>query len=456
MADGKANKYAIIDVETTGLNARSDRITEIALYVHDGEKIIDHYETLINPDVRIPNHISMLTGITNKMVCSSPRFHEAARTIVEMTEGAVLVAHNAGFDYNFLRYEFKRLFFEYKRKTLCTKRLSRKLLPGLRSYGLGNLCKQLKILNHSRHRAGGDAMATVKLFEYLLRLEGGDPGGRISGYHSHLKPEVVDDLPEAPGVYYFLDEAGKIIYIGKSVNIRQRVISHLNNNQTKRAVEMRDQIREVNFQLTGSDLVAQLLESDEIKRHKPVFNRSQRRSVFSYGLFSYTGKDGYVRLKVDRIKKDQVPLTAYSSATEGRNHLNRMIIEYNLCQKLCGVYKTDKACFHFQIEECYGACIGKEPPESYNDRALDAIARYTYRNKNFFIIDDGRNEEELSIIKVENGAYIGFGYIAVSALNGNTGILHDVIKKYDDNRDIQVILKGYIRKNDFERIVIYD
>jgi len=163
--------YAILDVETTGLNAKTDRITEIAIFIHDGEKIVNHFESLVNPGTRIPYNITMLTGITDEMVREAPEFPEIARKIVELTEDCILVAHNAAFDYNFLRYEYKRLFFDFKRKTLCTKKLSQRLLPELKSFGLGQICKALDIQNHARHRAGGDARSTVKLFEHLLNLD---------------------------------------------------------------------------------------------------------------------------------------------------------------------------------------------------------------------------------------------------------------------------------------------
>jgi DNA polymerase-3 subunit epsilon len=447
--------YAVLDVETTGLNAKTDRITEISVYIHDGENIVDHFESLVNPCCRIPYHISGMTGITDKLVEDAPTFPEIAKRIVEMTEGTTIVAHNASFDYNFLRYEFKRLFYDFRKKTLCTKKLSRKLLPDMESYGLGKLCKALKIPNHARHRAGGDALATVRLLEYLLEKEKEPENISLKENRSSIPYEEIEKLPEVPGVYYFHDEDGNILYIGKSVNIRQRVLTHLNNNLTKRAIEMRDRARHLSYEETGSDLVAQLLESNEIKKYRPLFNKSQRRTLFTYGLFSHTGKDGYIRLSVEKIRGDTLPLTAYGSGAEGRNHLVMLINQYDLCQKLCGLYKTKHACFHHQIGECKGACTGKEPADEYNNRVIDAISRYAYHNRNFFIIDEGRNAEEMAVVKIENGRYMGYGYIDMHALNGDISVLHDTIKKYEDNRDIQIIIRGYMRKNEFEKLIIY-
>lgn len=447
--------YAIVDIETTGLNAKTDRITEIAIYIHDGTKVVDHFESLVNPCCRIPYSISVLTGITNEMVESAPAFPEIARQIVEMTDGCTFVAHNASFDYSFIRYEFKRLFYEYKRKTLCTKKLCQKLIPELPSYGLGKICRSLGIPNHARHRAGGDALSTVKLLEHLMRIDSDLENVPLKDVRSHIPIEEINNLPESPGVYYFLDEMGNILYIGKSVNIRQRVISHLNNNVTKRAIEMRDRAHHITCQVTGNDLIAQLLESCEIKAHKPVFNRSLRRNDFNHGLFSTTDKNGYIRLKIDRIRKDSVPVTAYASKSEGKNHLSRLVAEFDLCQKLCGIYECSGGCFHHQIGECRGACLGIEGPESYNDRVIDVISRYSGLRSSFFIIDDGREEEELAIVKVEKGRLIGFGYINENYLNGSATHLHDTIVPYEDNRDARMIIGAYLRKNEFEKVILF-
>jgi DNA polymerase-3 subunit epsilon len=298
-------------------------------------------------------------------------------------------------------------------------------------------------------------MATVKLFEHLLQLEKHPDKLDLRNVRTNIPREVLDSLPEQPGVYYFYDEHDRIIYIGKSVNIRHRVISHLNNNTTKRAIEMMDQIRNVSYELTGNDLIAQLLESNEIKKHKPLFNRSLRRSDFNYGLFSYTGQDGYIHLKIERIRGERLPLTAYSSAGEGRNHLHRLVIEHELCMTVSGLYDSSNGCFNYHLGACHGACVGKESPDEYNNRVIDAISRYTGLNKNFFILDEGRNADELSVVKVENGRFIGFGYVGADLLDHNTSLLHEVIRRYEDNKDVQVIIKGYLRKNNFEKVMIY-
>ena len=255
--------YAIIDIETTGLNASRDRITEIAVYIHDGKSIVDRFESLVNPECHIPHHITALTGISNKLVLDAPRFYEVAKKIVELTEGLILVAHNASFDYNFLRSEFKRLFFDFRRKTLCTKKLSRKLMPGLQSYGLGSLCRHLDIPNPARHRAGGDAIATTRLLEKLLEIERNPEKVSMRGLQTNISRDEIESLPEFPGVYYFHDRQGNILYIGKSVNIKTRVLSHLSNHTNKREMSLSEKSWHITYQVTGSDLIASLYHRPE-------------------------------------------------------------------------------------------------------------------------------------------------------------------------------------------------
>ena len=278
--------YAILDVETTGLSAAGEKITEIAIFIHDGNQVVDSFESLINPEKKIPYRIVQMTGITNQIVADAPRFYEVAKKIVEFTEDKVIVGHNVKFDYSFLRHEFKSLGYDYKRETLDTVKLSRKLIPGRRSYSLGRLCKDLGINNHARHRAGGDAFATTQLFELLLEIDIDLVKLKTNGIRSDRNKSLVEGLPKTPGVYYFANADGELIYVGKSINIHDRVLSHLNNNLHKKAVEMKDAIAHVSFELTGNELVALLLESAEIKRHQPLYNRQQRRTFYNYGLYS--------------------------------------------------------------------------------------------------------------------------------------------------------------------------
>lgn len=446
--------YSIIDIETTGLSPRREKITEIAIYVHDGEKIVDEFTTLLNPEIEIPYRIIQLTGINNNMVDESPKFYEVAKKIIEMTENTIFVGHNVNFDYNFIRKEFREFEYDYQRKKICTAKLSRKLLPGRKSYALGKLCNELGISNPHRHRAFGDALATVKLLEILLKVEKNIQELSLQGLNTTLDREMIKKLPKEHGVYYFYNADGEIIYIGKSINIHDRVMSHLTNNASKRAIEMRNEIADIGYELTGNELVALLFESNEIKKHTPKYNRALRRTGYQWGLYQFKDEDGYLRLKIKKNNNEQLPLTSFTSQLSAKSHLFMLVEAFNLCQKLCGLFDTKGACFHFNIKQCNGACIQKESAEIYNARLLQATEPYRFDKQDYLVIDKGRNDGEKSIICVEHGKYKGFGFLNIE-LNDNISEadLKENVKPFPDHRDIQHILRNYLKRNKVERII---
>jgi DNA polymerase III subunit epsilon len=457
--------YAIVDIETTGSRPNDDKITEIAIVIHDGTSVVDSFTTLINPGRPIPYDISRLTGISDEMVRDAPRFPEVARKIVEFTDGKVFVAHNVRFDYSFLKSEFGSLGYNYQRKTLCTVRLSRKLMPGLPSYSLGRLCHSLDIPLENRHRAFGDAEATARLFDRILKLEASEElldyiDGEIKA--QTLPPKIsraqVECLPEEAGVYYFLDELGRIIYVGKSTNIRKRIISHFAiDYKSPKSIEFKNSIADISYEVTGSELVALLLESDEIKRLKPKFNSAQKRSGGFYGLFEETDKNGYHRLCIDQLKKrSEEPLIVLESAIKAQNFLYRQVEKFGLCQTMCSLHKIRGACFNYQLRLCQGACIGQEGPESYNQRVQQAIRHFSFSRENFFVIGRGRSRDEKSVVCVENGQYKGFGFFSEEGLDATFENIRQCIKPYAHNRDIQKIICGYLRKNQSDRLIRFN
>jgi DNA polymerase III subunit epsilon len=453
--------YAIIDIETTGGSSRIEKITEIAIYLHDGKQITGEFSSLVNPERNIPYFITNLTGITNEMVEDAPRFFEIAKSIVELTEGRTFVAHNARFDYSFIREEFKSLGFNFKRSVIDTVALSRKLFPGHRSYSLGNICKELNININGRHRAAGDALATVKLFEMLLErdreISGNKPGLmkniRVSKLHPGLDISKIDNIPEEPGIYYFYNETRDLIYIGKSRNLQQRISTHLSNNTTNRAMEMRDLIADIDWEVTGSELIALLKESYEIKENKPVYNRAQRTTNFNWGIFSFVDEHGFINYIYANLDNDDTPVSVFTSKDKARAKLESIVERYNLCQKLAGLYETNGACFHHQVGICKGACCGKEPADEYNKRASKAIEEFVFTRRNFFVIDKGRDEEERSAVKIVNGKYAGYGYFNINDMGFGLAAIHECINPSADNRDIQVILKQYLRNNRVEKLI---
>jgi DNA polymerase III subunit epsilon len=273
--------YTIVDIETTGGKPENSKITEIAIYRVENGNVVDSFVSLINPDTYIPDYIVRLTGISNDMVQGAPRFYEVAKRIVEITQDTIFVAHNVGFDYGFVKAEFASLGYRFEMPTLCTVKLSRSLMPGYRSYSLGNLCFELGIHINGRHRAGGDAMATVKLFELLLEKNGGflipdDPYKRIdfSLFPSGIDADRVRSIPETVGVYYLKNAKEQLIYIGKSKRVRSRILDHLSGGKTQKSLKMAKEIYAFDYIETGSELLALLIESDEIKAHKPLYNKA--------------------------------------------------------------------------------------------------------------------------------------------------------------------------------------
>ncbi|WP_460220782.1 exonuclease domain-containing protein [Psychroserpens sp. MEBiC05023] len=444
--------YAILDIETTGGKYNEEGITEIAIYKFDGHQVIDKFISLVNPEREIQPFVVNLTGINNNMLKTAPKFYEVAKRIVEITEDCIIVAHNAQFDYRILRTEFKRLGFGFKRKTLCTVELSKQLIPDQASYSLGKLTRALGIPVSDRHRANGDAMATVKLFKMLLSK---DLDKHI--IKDHVKTEIIkrlnenhkviiDKLPAVTGVYYIHDENGEIIYIGKSKNIKHRINQHLTNTSTK-SKKLQLLVKSVTYEATGSELVALLKESAEIKRNKPLYNRALRRNIFTHGLYSFKDENGYINLKIAKTNSNEKPITTFSNMQSAKSFMFKVIEQYNLCQKLTGLYPTKSNCFNYTIKSCNGACILKETSEDYNKRVEELIAKNSYDNKNMVIIDQGRDIDEKSVIYIENGAFKGLGFYDLNHQINNIDVLESIITPMENNRDTQHIIQSYLRRN---------
>lgn len=392
------------------------------------------------------------------MLKNAPKFYEVAKRIVEITEDCIVVAHNSEFDYRILKTEFRRLGFHFNRKTLCTVELSQQLIPNMESYSLGKLTRALGIPVSDRHRANGDALATVKLFKMLLNK---DSDKKIIKQavkieqKSKLAPnlkEIIEDLPSETGVYYIHDAEGNIIYIGKSNNIRKRITQHFTNKNSK-SKKIQAKVAAVTYEKTGSELVALLKESEEIKTNKPILNRALKRNQFTQGLYSFIDHNGYVNLRINPIKKDQKPITTFTNRKSGVSFMNKMIENYDLCTKLCGLEKTESSCFNYGIEECFGACIQNELPELYNIRANAVIEKNTYDNKDMILIDRGRFIDEKSVILIEDGVFKGLGFFDLNHQINNREILETLITPMQNDRDTQHIIQSYMRRNKRIKVV---
>lgn len=453
-------KYAIVDIETTGGSPKESKITEIAIYKHDGTTITDKFETLVNPQMSIQPFVSNLTGINNQLVKDAPKFFEIAKQLITFTEGCVFVAHNVSFDYKILRAEFKSLGYDYRRPHLCTVNTSKMLLPGLESYSLGKLTKSLGIELEERHRAGGDALATAKLFTLLHEK---DDNNLTSFIQKELKPEnlhpnldldTAEEIPNRIGIYMFYNEFNKIIYIGRSKHIRTRVEQHLKNDKTKKGAQMQAEIARIDYELTGSELIAALKESKLIKKHQPVYNRALRKNKFPYGLFQYTDEVGYCRFFIQQANKlSELPLLSYSSKKEGKIYLENVVEKHQLCKKLCDLHTTSSSCFEYSIKKCNGACICKEPVKDYNKRCFKFISELNFNNETFYIIDKGRNRGEKSLILLENGVLKGMGYAPYHFNRKHASDWSTFIELYVEDSDAKSLIENFLKKNETHEIV---
>jgi DNA polymerase-3 subunit epsilon len=444
--------YSVVDIETTGNGYKGQKITEISVFLFDGEKIIDEFTSLVNPEQAIPYFITNLTGITEAMVRTAPKFYEIAKKIAEITKDAIFVAHNVNFDYNIIRDEFKSLGFDFKRKKLCTVRLSRKIIPGLSSYSLGNICTAEGIEIAARHRAKGDAEATVELFRRLLKRDDNftinsflNAKSREATLPPLLDKKVVDKLPERHGVYYFKNEQKEVIYVGKANNIKQRVISHFYDKK-KKEITMCLETADISYTETGSELIALLHESSEIKHLYPKFNRAQRKAGEAVGLFSYEDQKGIVHLAFNRLKLTPNPLMKFYSMAACRSMLEKVCEVFELCPKYCHLQTNVNACFHYQLQQCKGICTGKEAVESYNNRVYEAIKSLGLQTENLVIKESGRNNKEIGFALILNGIYQGFGYVDKKIKIEDTDDYQLYLQPQQDNRDVQRILKSYLTK----------
>lgn len=462
--------YAIIDIEATGGSPRRDRITEVAIVLHDGKSVVDRFSSLINPQVSIPTFIQQLTGINDQMVASAPKFEDVARQIIELTRQAVFVAHNVQFDYAYIKNEFKRLGYIYSRPQLCTVHLSQQIMPGLSSYGLDNLCAVLDIDNPMRHRAGGDADATAQLFGYLLRndrhdyiAQAVDNAVSFKNLPPNLTAQHIEQLPEDVGVYYFHNQKKEIIYVGKSIDIRRRVLQHLQQKHQPRSStkqwRMLGNMYDISFEQTGSELIALLLEAYQIRQLKPRYNRAQNPQKSSYGVFELTNAQGYRQLYTKKVQDDDRPLAVYDKESYAKAALHSRMEKHALCQNLCTLRKIphttrgNHTCLYWQMHQCQGACIGQEAPETYNQRAEQAFNDYMFQSDSFLIIGDGRQLGESSVVVVHHNQLLGWGYYPTHQAQQAHWLLDHLQTRVSYNPYIQQIIAAYLQKNKYDQVI---
>ena len=431
--------YAIVDIETTGSHAHSNGITEIAIVLHNGKEIEGRYSSLVNPGYKIPRFVAALTGISDAMVAEAPDFSLIAEEVFNYLSGRIFIAHNVNFDYSFIKYHLKQAGIEYNARKLCTVRLSRTAFPGFKKYGLDSLCHELNIMNGERHRATGDAEATAILFDMILRNNGTKlikeylkNENREQILPPNLPKEYIAKLPYVPGVYYFHDEKGKVIYVGKAKSIKQRVVSHFTGFDpgSKRQGFLKH-IHAVTCKETPTEFTAYLMESIEIKRLWPQYNYSQKKFEFQYAIYLYEDNRGYLRLAMDRRRKFLHPLVCVSTKTEGNSLLWKLVKDFELHAGLCFLDKTA-----LEIDE---------ETAGYNAKVTDAVNWMGNQKETYLIMEEVSNAT--SCILIEKGKFYGMGLLNGGNECFNTlDELKEQLTPYAENEVIRSMISQFVSK----------
>lgn len=439
--------YAILDIETTGGQFNEEGITEIAIYKFDGDQVVDQFISLINPEIDIQPFVVKLTGINNAMLRLAPKFFEVAKRILEITQDCVVVAHNSEFDYRVLRTEFRRLGFDYQRQTLCTVELSQKLLPDMPSYSLGKLVRSLGIPISDRHRASGDALATVKLFQLLLSKD-----TQKSIVTSMIKTEIktglnpkfldiLDALPSQVGIYYIHDEHGNIIYIGKSRNIKKKIQQHFTSNSTI-FKKIQQQTYTVTFEKTGNELIALLKESEEIALNKPKFNKISKKNVFAYSVYLKTNTQGYFYLAIEKTDGRKKSLMACTTYNEAKKFVEKVTIDFNQTFYLECLYekkskKVTADTFSQEIELDYKA---------YNQNFIELFKAFDIDKDIVLISGKGRKVEEKSAIVLQNGKLLGYCFYDLNYQVNSLDRITSNLVPINFHRNNRNIVLNYLNK----------
>ncbi len=428
-------RFAVVDIETTGGFPQQHGITEIAIVLMDGTEIEGQYSTLVNPHQPIPPFIVNMTGISDAMVSRAPSFHLVAEKIYQLLHDRVFVAHNVNFDFSFVKYHLQEAGFHLQTPKICTIRTSRKVFPGYRKYGLGHLTRELGIQIENRHRAGGDALATAKVLQLILAKDGMPvikdmlkKENRFQILPPNLPEQQIKDLPAQPGVYYFKDAKGKVIYVGKAKYLSKRVVSHFTGLDTsKKRQEFLRNIHSIDFTTCPTEFSACLLESVEIKRLWPAYNKSQKRYEQLWGIYHFEDNRGYLRLAIDKKQKHSQPFAVFPMLADAHRMLWKLVRDFSLDPVLCFLDKT-------QI-------VQYPDPETYNLNVIAAMHWVQSQNETFLIRDKN------SCILVEEGRFFGMGSVEAKESLTELEIAKSLLTPYPENEMIRSMIRNFVERN---------
>lgn len=454
--------YAVIDVEATGGKRGEESIIEVAIFLYDGEKVIDQFISLVQPDREIDIYVQKLTQITPKMVKTAPKFHELAKRIIEITDGAVLVGHNIEFDYRMLKQEFLKLGYTYYRETIDTLSLSEKYFPDAESYSLGKLSKSLGIPVSDRHRASGDARATLALFQIIQEKDSSkeiilkDALAKEHKSNSIKFDDIVSKLPNGVGIFYVLNENDQIIYLSRSTNIAQSVRKLL-TGRTNLSNKIKQIVKDVKYEITGNEFISWLKEHQEIKTLKPQFNEVKRKSSFPFSIYIEENKIPYKQILIGKSEETHANvLLRMSSYNRAMKFLSLIAEDYDLCSKINEIYHGEGSCLAYSVGECRGACVNEEKPEDYNRRIDQLLAKLSTEDRSILIVDKGRTLGEKSFIWIHFGVCMGYGYFELNHQISTEERIRERMVPIEDNPDINSIVKGFLFTEKYQEITSLD
>jgi len=382
----------IIDLETTGANVSYDRIIEIGIIEIDEDGSTRKWSSLVNPGRDVPSFIEQLTGITNSLLSTAPRFEQIAKEVLLRIRGKRFIAHNVRFDYGFIRNEFSRLAYTFKASVICSLKLSRRLYPHESAHGLHAIIQRYNLNITKRHRALDDADAA---YQFLLIAEQEHGVEKVSAILSHekksstiptaLSHDVVASLPQQPGVYYFWGTNAELLYVGKGINIRKRVLSHFSSDH-KNAKEMRlcQQISNVTWDITAGELSALILESCKIKQLKPIFNRKLRRPRVLYSILLQKNDKGWLTPAIvqlaDTASNSSSLYGLFPSKNKAKETIRSISHEHKLCYYACDLEAImQRPCTRYQLKKCSGLCVGTLPAAEHNDTITTALHSFALK-----------------------------------------------------------------------------
>ncbi len=387
----KKRSFAFVDIETTGHSHVNDRIIDIAIIKIDSDNIIDTFQTTLNPGRKVPPFIENYTGIFTSDLEFSPTFDSVSDKILTMLEGSVFVAHNVNFDYNFIRSELLRCGLELRTPKMCSIRLAKNIYPGLLKYSLSSLIDKFEFQCENRHRAYDDAHVIWQFYQYAISELGQEVVEKAvrncieeSYLPQKIEMETIDALPETPGVYIFYGENDYPLYVGKSINIKDRVKSHFyGGGRTEKELRISDQVSKINIIETAGELSALILESRLVKEMMPIYNKRLRRYRELVVAKKSKDESGYFTVELERAKKASLKniddlLGVFSSVKACKEFLDKKQEKYQLCSKLLGLEKVLSGCFKYHLGKCSGACVSKESPDDYNSRFTDAFSNESF------------------------------------------------------------------------------